>query len=754
MATRFSVLDATPDDSNCTCCRVCQLTEGETGHQADHSAIDTVHGHGAPSEPAASDPAGATHGVADLGDGHRRHDTHDTHDADEHGAHAVDDHAGHGQDHAQHEEMFRRRFWVSSALSIPVLYWSETVQGWFSYTAPTFPGSGLIVPVIATFIFVYGGFPFLNMARFELRMRKPAMMMLIALAISVAYGFSMVTLVTDIGEDFFWELVTLIDIMLLGHWMEMRAVRHASGALGALASLMPDMADVEGPDGKVVAAPVDMLSADQIILIRPGASVPADAVIVDGRSEFDEALMTGESRPVKKVVDDTVIAGTINSGSGSVRARVTAIGEDTALSGIMKLVAEAEASKSPTQLLADRAASFLFYAALAAAAITIVIWTLVYEGADQRTVARVVTVLVIACPHALGLAIPLVIANTTSIAARNGILIRKREAIDTAKDLDIVIFDKTGTLTTGQMGVADIATVEGIGAGRALALAAAVERDSEHPMARAIRESAESRGVSVTIPSGFEALKGRGVRANVDGSVVFVGGPKLIESLDLAIPSELREFARGAGNRAESVVYVIQDQAPVAAISVSDIVRPESASAIDALKERGLKVGMITGDSDEVARAVATTLGLDIVFSQVLPADKDSYVNELQEDGSRVGMVGDGVNDAPALVRSDIGIAIGSGTDVAVQSADLVLVKSDPRDVVTILRLSRASYAKQLQNVWWAAGYNIVMIPLAMGLLVPWGIDLPPALGAVFMSLSTIVVALNAQLLRRIDFGS
>ncbi len=695
----------------CTCCRLCRL----------------------------EDSGDATHG----------HDAEHVHRV--RGKHGGDEHGGHGQDHTGHEETFRKRFWIASALSIPVLFWSGTIQEWFSYVAPTFPGSALIVPVIASAIFIYGGSPFLSFATHEMKKRQPAMMTLIALAITVAYGFSMLTLVTDIGDDFFWELVTLIDIMLLGHWMEMRAVRQASGALGALAKLMPDTADVEGPDGTITVVPAGELYQGQTVLIRPGAGVPADGVIIDGESDFDEALITGESRPVKKGVDASVIAGTINSGSGSVRARVTATGDDTALSGIMKLVAEAEASKSPTQLLADRAASFLFYAAIFAAALTALIWTMVYGGADQRTVARVVTVLVIACPHALGLAIPLVIANTTSIAARNGILIRKREAIDTAKDLNVVVFDKTGTLTTGQMGVAEMVTVDGVTSDRALALAAAVEGDSEHPMARAIRESAESRDIFVPTPSSFEALKGRGVRASVNGSDVFVGGPKLLESMELVVPPALADFSGRAGERGESVVFVIESLAPVAAIAISDIIRPESATAIDALKARGVRVGMITGDSDDVARAVANTLNLDIVFSQVLPEDKDAYVLKLQEEGDRVGMVGDGVNDAPALVRSDIGIAIGSGTDVAVQSADLVLVKSDPRDVVKIIRLSAASMRKQLQNVWWGAGYNIVMVPLAAGVLVPWGFDMPPAVGAALMSLSTIIVAVNAQLLRRLD---
>ena len=719
--TRSEILSHT-----CACCRVCLLgddVEETTNHDA-HSG-----------------------GVTAVAPDHVHHDP---------GAEiAGDAHAEHGADHTGHEDMFRKRFWISSALSIPVLFWSATIQGWFNYTAPGFTGSFLIVPVLATFIFVYGGFPFLSMATFELKKQQPAMMTLISLAISVAYGFSMLTLVLpSIGEDFFWELVTLIDIMLFGHWMEMKSVRQASGALGALAKLMPDTADVEEADGTITVVAASELSEGQIVLIRPGASVPADGAIADGESDFDEALITGESRPVKKGVDATVIAGTVNSGSGAVRARVTATGDDTALSGIMKLVAAAEASKSPTQLLADRAASLLFYAAVIAAALTAVIWTLIYAGFDERAIARVVTVLVIACPHALGLAIPLVVSNTTSIAAGNGILIAKREAIDTAWNLNVVVFDKTGTLTTGQMGVAAMATVEGVTPGRALALAAAVEGDSEHPMARAILASAVEGELDVPTPESFEALKGRGVRATIDGSDVFVGGPRLLESLGLQLPQVLANFSDAAGSRGESVVIVVDADTPIAAIAISDIVRPESHTALRALKERGVRVGMITGDSDDVAQAVASELDLDIVFSQVLPADKDAYVSQLQDDGDNVGMVGDGVNDAPALVRADIGIAIGSGTDVAVQAADLVLVKSDPRDVVKIIRLSAASMRKQLQNIWWGAGYNIVMIPLAAGILVPWGFDMPPALGAVFMSLSTIIVAINAQMLRRLRLDS
>lgn len=708
-------MDLANDLQECACCRVCQL---------EHPATT-------PSE-AVSDE----HGAHDM--------------ADEH-----DEHAGHeGADHGGHEEMFRKRFWVSLGLSAPVLIFSRSIQDWFGYEAPDFVGAALIVPFFATFIFVYGGFPFLSMARSELAQRKPGMMTLISLAITVAFVFSMATLVWEVGEDFFWELVTLVDIMLLGHWIEMRSVRQASGALGALAQLMPDTAEVELSDGTVTGVSVADLVERAVVLIRPGASVPADALVLSGESDFDEALLTGESRAVKKSAGDTLIGGSINSGSGAVRAEVTATGDDTALSGIMKLVAEAEASKSSTQLLADRAASLLFYAAVAAAAVTALVWTLIYGGADQRTIARVVTVLVIACPHALGLAIPLVVANTTAIAAKNGILIRSREAIDTAKDLNTIVFDKTGTLTTGQMGVAAVASADGMSEDRVLALAAAVEADSEHPMARAIRDGAVAAAVDIPAATSFLALKGRGVQATIEGSEIKVGGPRLVESYQVVVPDSLAAFATEAGRRGESAVYVIEGDAAVGAIAISDIVRESSAPAIRSLRDRGLTVAMITGDSRFVANAVAETLSLDTVFSEVLPADKDAHITRLQQGGNRVGMVGDGVNDAPALARADIGIAIGSGTDVAVQSADLVLVKSDPQDIVRILRLSAASYRKQIQNIWWGAGYNIVMIPLAAGILVPWGFDMPPAVGAALMSVSTVVVAINAQMLRRIDLGS
>jgi Cu2+-exporting ATPase len=600
-------------------------------------------------------------------------------------------------------------------------------------------------------VFGYGGLPFLQMAGWELRERRPAMMTLIAMAITVAYVFSMATLVLDLGQDFFWELVTLIDIMLLGHWLEMRSVRQASGALDALARLMPDTAEVVTPDGSVEERPAESLRSGDVFLVRPGASVAADGSVQDGSTEVDEAMITGESRPVDKQPGSEVIAGTVNMGNGSLRVEVTRTGEETALAGIMRLVAEAQASRSATQLLADRAAAFLFWAALAAAAVAFGVWTVVEGGVDQVTVSRVVTVLVIACPHALGLAVPLVVANTTALGARNGVLIRDREAIDTARDLDVIVVDKTGTLTEGTIGVTGIETVDGVGHDDALTLAAALEADSEHLLARAIRGAAEERGLPLLPVDGFEILKGRGVTGRVDGHVLHVGGPRLLEHVGADVPPDLQAFTERSGSQGSSVVHLVRDGAVVAAFALSDVIRPESRLAVRELRERGVEVAMLTGDSEDVARAVAGELGIDDFRAQVLPADKDDYIAELQRGGRMVGMVGDGVNDAPALARADIGIAIGGGTDVAAQSAGLILVKSNPLDIVRILILSAAAYRKQVQNIWWAAGYNIVLIPLAAGVAAPWGIVIPPALGAVFMSISTIVVAVNAQLLRRTD---
>ncbi len=647
--------------------------------------------------------------------------------------------------------MFRQRFWVSLLLSIPVLIFSPALQSWLGYTIPDFPGSQWITPVLSVVIFLYGGLPFLQMAGGELRERQPGMMTLISLAISVAFVYSLATLFVDLGESFFWELVTLIDVMLLGHWLEMRSVRQASGALDELARLMPDEAERLDDDGRAEKVAVSALQTGDKVLVRPGASIPADGEVYEGGSEVNESMITGESKPVKKEPGSQVIGGTVNEGSGSLRVEVTATGEDTALSGIMRLVKEAQASKSKTQLLADRAAAFLFYAALASAVLTAVIW-IIATGFNVDVLKRVVTVLVIACPHALGLAVPLVVAITTSLSASNGILVRDRRALEAARNLDTIIFDKTGTLTKGEQGVVDSVTAEGVTEKEALALAAGLERDSEHVIARAIVTAAEEKGVEPAEIADFAALKGRGVKGKAEDTAVYAGGPRLLESLEITPPDNITAFNDRAGSKGQAVIYLVRGEEIIAAFALADVIREESRQAIQKLHDRGIEVAMLTGDSQDVAKAVAEELAIDRYFAEVLPEDKDKKVSELQKQGKLVAMVGDGVNDAPALTRADIGIAIGSGTDVAVESAGLILVRSNPLDVVKIIELSQASQRKMQQNIWWAAGYNIVAIPLAAGILAPWGIFMPPAVGALIMSLSTIIVAVNAQTLRRISF--
>ncbi|WP_374686118.1 heavy metal translocating P-type ATPase [Promineifilum sp.] len=701
----------------------------EEHHQANHAHTEVVAADHLPSHPIAAHEASG-HDQADHG-------------RDSHAAHAAH------TDHTGHELLFRNRFWVCLILSVPVLLYSPMLQEWLGFTPPAFPGSQWVAPVLSVVIFVVGGLPFLGMARDEWAARRPGMMMLISLAISVAFVYSLAAVLLSLGESFFWELVTLIDVMLLGHWLEMRSVRQASGALDALAKLLPDTAERIAPNGQVETVRAAALAAGDLVLVRPGASVPADGEVEVGETAINEAMVSGESAPVDKQPGDRVIAGTVNAGDGALRVRVTAVGEETALSGIMRLVAEAQRSRSRAQLLADRAAGWLFYVALAAAALTAIIW-LAVVGLDQEVLLRVVTVLVIACPHALGLAVPLVVALTTSLAASSGILVRDRPALENARAADVVLFDKTGTLTKGEQGVVGLATVEGQDGDEALALAAAVEGDSEHMIARALRDHAAALGRPLPAVSGFEALKGRGVVASVNGERVHVGGPRLLEHLGLDAPAALADFARRAGEQGQTVVYLARDGRPAAAFALADVIRPESREAIAALHDMGLEVAMITGDSEAVARSVSGQLGLDRIFAQVLPEDKEKHVRALQAEGKRVIMVGDGVNDAPALARADVGVAIGGGTDVAIESAGIILVKSDPQDVARLIRLSRASYRKMVQNIWWAAGYNVVAIPLAAGVLAPWGILPPPALGAALMALSTIIVALNAQTLRRL----
>jgi len=666
------------------------------------------------------------------------------------GAHAAHtEHRGHA-DHTGHEQMFRRRFWGSLALSVPVLIFSPMIQELLGFRGPDFAGSAWIPFALSLVIFAYGGVPFLRMAAPEIRNREPGMMTLITLAISVALVYSIAAQVLGLGEGFFWELVTLIDIMLLGHWLEMRSVRQASGALNELAKLMPDTAELVMPNGEVKTVPAGSLNMGDVVLVRPGTSIPADGVITQGESSVNESMVTGESKPVHKEEGTPVIAGTIN-GDGSLRVRVTATGDQTALAGIMRLVEQAQQSKSRTQLLADRAAGWLFYVALAVATITAVAW-LIAVGMDLEVLKRVVTVLVIACPHALGLAVPLVVAITTSIGARNGILIRNRLALEAAREIDVVIFDKTGTLTKGEFGVVGMAVDEGSTEDEALALTAAVEGDSEHPIAQAIRRRAAERGLSLPAVTKFNAIKGRGVEAVHDGKAVYVGGPRMLEMLETAPPASLSVFVNEADRKAQTVIFTAVDKRVIAALAVADEIRPESRGAIQALHKMGVEVAMLTGDSQAVAKGVAEELGIDQVFAEVLPEHKDQKVTELQAQGKRVAMVGDGVNDAPALTRADVGIAIGGGTDVAIESAGLILVKSNPADVVKIFALSRASYRKMIQNLWWAAGYNVIALPVAAGVLAPWNILISPAFGALLMSVSTIIVALNAQLLRRLRF--
>ncbi|MFO8151939.1 heavy metal translocating P-type ATPase [Thioalkalivibrio sp.] len=657
-----------------------------------------------------------------------------------------------GHDHSDHEQMFRRRFWICLALSLPVLLTSATLQRWLGFTVPAFPGDAMVGPVFSTIVFVVGGLPFLSMASDELRARRPGMMSLISLAITVAFVFSMATVFVLDGEPFFWELVTLIDVMLLGHWIEMRSVRQASGALDELAQLLPDTADRLNEDGGTEEVPVTDLSEGDMVLVRPGARVPVDGTVHKGESDVDEAMITGESKPVAKKSGDEVVGGTVN-GEGSLRVEVTAVGEETALAGIMRLVEEAQKGKSRGQMLADRAAGALFYIALGVAVLAAAAWWLVL-GWDISILRRVATVLVIACPHALGLAVPLVLANTTAMGARGGILVRDRMALERARTLDTVVFDKTGTLTEGEQSLVEVAVAaeagEGMDRDRALAVAAAVEADSEHMIARALREAAEDQDLEVPEAQDFEASRGRGVQARVEDRDWRIGGPNMLDALDLAPDEDLEDFAEEHGGKGHTVVWLVGDGRVMAGFALADRPREDSREAVRLLREQGMHVVMMTGDSEAVARAVAEELGIDEWFAGVLPENKDDRIRELQDQGRRVAMVGDGINDAPALSRAEVGIAIGSGTDVAVQSAGLILVNSRPLDVVRVLRLSRLNRRKMVQNLWLAAGYNVLALPAAAGVLAPWGIILSPAVGALFMTASTVVVAINAQLMRRV----
>jgi Cu2+-exporting ATPase len=649
--------------------------------------------------------------------------------------------------------MFRNRFWLSLILTIPTLVWGHMLPSALGYTPPGFPGSHWIAPVFGTGVFFYGGLPFVQGAIGELRARVPGMMTLIALAISVAFVFSVVVTLGYPGMPLWEELATLVTIMLLGHWIEMRSINQAQGALTELAKLLPSKAtriirDARGGEG-TEEVPLTALRHGDLVLVRPGAGIPADGEVREGHSSVNEAMITGESRPVRKQAGNRVIAGTVN-GEGSLRLTVTGTGDRTALAGIMRLVEQAQTSRSRAQAIADRAAYWLTLVALAAGAMTLVAWLIV--GAEPAyAVERFVTVLVIACPHALGLAVPLVIAISTTLGARNGLLVRDRRGLEEARLVNAVVFDKTGTLTLGEHRVVAMRVAAGVEESEALRLAAIIEQDAEHPVAKAIVTSAVEWGLSLPRATGFQAIPGHGVQAEFEGRRLAVGGPNLIRRDRISVPPEIEAFVVNADHSAQSVVYLVESAQALAAFAVADAVRPESAEAVRRLHAQGIAVVMLTGDARAVADAVGAELGIDTVYAEVLPQDKVARIRELQQQGKRVAMVGDGVNDAPALVAADVGIAIGAGTEVAVEAGDVVLVRNDPRDVPRIIALSRATYRKMLQNLWWAAGYNIVAIPLAAGVLAPIGVVLSPAIGAVLMSLSTVIVAINAQLLRRAD---
>lgn len=720
-----------------------------SGHK-DHSQHIHHAGHSTPLSEMADHVGHSDHKGNEARKGHDAHATHGGH-------------AGHGVMHEGHITMMRDRFFVVLPLTILVVLYSEMVQAWLGFNMPEFPGSQFIAPVLGSFIFFYGGLPFLSMARQELQQRQPGMMTLISVAITAAFLYSiaifffppqpkmnMAGMPVMPMMDFFWELATLIAVMLLGHWIELRSVGQAQGALRELAKLLPDTAERLLASGETETVEVAQLRVGDRLLIRPGASIPADGAVAEGESSVNEAMITGESIPVNKKPGDGVIAGTVN-GAGSLRIEVQQVGDSTALAGIMRLVEDAQKSQSRAQTLAQRAAFYLTIIALAAGALTFIGW-LLFTGSLSEAVKNMVTVLVIACPHALGLAVPLVIAISTTLSARNGLLVRQRLALESAKDLNTIIFDKTGTLTKGEQGVVQFAT-DGLRETDALRIAAGLEGDSEHMVAQAIRQYVQEQGLTPAVVSRFESLAGRGVKAVVDGVTYFVGGPHLLEQLGLTVPASLVNIKQNVEAAGQAVIYLTNEKAVLALFAIADVIREESREAVQKLHDMGLKVAMLTGDSEPVARAVAQELNIDTFFAQVLPEHKADKVRELQRDGSKVAMVGDGVNDAPALVTADVGIAVGAGTDVAIESAGIILVRSNPLDIVKIVTLSRATYSKMIQNLLWATGYNVVAIPLAMGILAPFGITLDPAIGAVFMSVSTVVVAFNAQLLRGLNLS-
>ncbi|BBY96495.1 copper-translocating P-type ATPase (plasmid) [Mycobacterium gallinarum] len=690
------------------------------------------------------------HAVATSHSGvHADHGGHGEHTAQETNVHHDDhaDHGGHAGHGADHVAQFRKLFWINLIIAIPVIAFSTMFAMLLGYAVPDVPGGRWIAPLLGTVMYVVGGRPFLTGAVSEIRSRKPGMMLLIGLAITVAFfaswGASLGVLHHEL--EFWWELALLIVIMLLGHWVEMRSLAQTTSALDSLAALLPDEAEKVDGDRTITVSPADLQVGD-LVVVRPGGSVPADGRIVDGRADMDESMVTGESRPVARGVGDAVTAGTVATDSG-LRVEITATGDDTALAGIQRLVTEAQNSSSRAQRLADRAAGWLFWFALGSAAITAAVWSVV--GDPDASVVRAITVLVIACPHALGLAIPLVVSIATERAARGGVLIKDRLALEGMRTVNAVLFDKTGTLTKGEPTVTAIEASGDLEEGTMLALAAAAEADSEHPLARAIVKAAEERGLTVPRASGFSSSPAVGVTATVDGHEIRVGGPRLLDEIggqEVNAATVWRE--EGA-----IILHVVRDGVVLGGLRLADQIRPESREAVDALHKLGVEVVMITGDAEAVAQAVGHELGIDRVFAGVRPEDKASKVAALQQEGKKVAMVGDGVNDAPALAQADVGIAIGAGTDVAIASAGVILASSDPRSVLSVIELSRASYRKMKQNLWWGAGYNLIAVPLAAGVFAPIGFVLPMSIGAILMSMSTIVVALNAQLLRRLDLS-
>lgn len=696
--------------------------------EMNHSAHESAHGHHA---------AGGSHSAKAMAGKHAGHST----------------------------AMFFRKFWICLILTIPVVLYADVIEKIFSaiggWSPPEFPGSAYMPLILGSIVFFYGGWVFLIGAWREIKAHLPGMMTLIGIAISAAYFWSIYAVFTHLRQGFggqasqealFWELTTLITIMLLGHWLEMRAVSGAQGALKELSKLLPDTAEVIRDD-KTETIPLSGLRENDVILVRPGSKIPADGKIIDGESDVNESMVTGESKPVSKKEEDAVIAGTIN-GDGALKIKVASIGEKTFLAGVMRLVAEAQASKSRLQILSDKAALYLTIIAVAGGLITLIAW--IAAGAEiSFAMARLVAVLVITCPHALGLAVPLVASISTTKAAQNGFLVKQRIALEAARTINTVLFDKTGTLTKGEFGVVEIWNTNGHTKDEVLKLAASLDALSEHPIAKAVVAKAKEQGLFLSEPKKFETLKGKGVKAFIEANgsgkaqkEVMVGGPALLESMGIKIPAELSEQVQDAGIKGHTIIFIVQDRILLGAMALADIIREESREAIQALKKIGVKTAMITGDSEDVAKWVSRELGIDEYFARVLPHQKSEKVKELQNRGLKVAMVGDGINDAPALTQADLGIAIGAGTNVAIESAGIILVRNDPRDIEKIIKLSKLTYSKMIQNLFWATGYNIIALPLAAGALAFKGILLQPALAAVFMSLSTVIVAINAVLLK------